>query len=162
MSCKPLLKISARSDHGQSGNVPLMKFRHDVKNLRFSLLSSFSLMTVRNSKSNLHRSYWRYMSQEPLLQISTRSDHGQSGIGHLMKSGYDEKNLRFSLFSSFFLMTFQNSKSDPHRSDWRWMSHETFLQILAWSDHRRSGIRPLMKSGQDEKKPAFFSSLLSL
>ena len=76
-----------------------------VKNRRFSLFSSFSLMTVRNSKSDLHRSYWRYMSHEPLLQISTRSDHGWSGIRHLMKSGHDEKNLHFSLFSSFSLKT---------------------------------------------------------
>ena len=119
MSCEPLLQISARSDHGQSDIGHLIKSGHDGKNLRFSLFSSFSLMTVRNSKSNLHYSYWRYMSHEPLLQISTRSDHGRSGIGYLMKSGHDEKNAGLSLFSSFFLMTLRNSKSDLHRSDWR-------------------------------------------
>ena len=119
MSCEPLLQISARLDHGQSDIGPLIKSGHDAKNLRFSLFSSFSLMTVRNSKSDLHHSYWRYVSHEPLLQISARSDHGRSGIGHLMKSEHDEKNLRFSLFSSFSLMTFRNSKFDFHRSDWR-------------------------------------------
>ena len=62
-------------------------------------------MTFQNSKSDLHRSNLRLMTYEPLLQISAQSDHEQSGIGPLMKSGHDVKNRCFSLFSSFSLMT---------------------------------------------------------
>ena len=114
-------------------------------------------MTFQNSKSDLHRSNWILMSCEPLLQISARSDHGQSRIGPLIKSGHDGKNLRFSLFSSFSLMTVRNSKSNLHYSYWRYMSHGPLLQISTRSDHRWSRIDSLMKSRQWD---VFFFSLL--
>ena len=62
--------------------------------------------TVRNSKSNLHRSDWRSMSHKPLLQISGRLAHRRSEIGPLMKSGQWKKTEFFSLTSKMVVLPF--------------------------------------------------------
>ena len=60
--------------------------------------------TVQNSKYDLHRSDWRSMSHELLLQILDRSTDKRSRIEYLMKSGLWRK-------TGFFLSNFKNGGS---------------------------------------------------
>ena len=62
--------------------------------------------TVRNSKSNIHRSDWRSMSHKPLLQISSWLAHRRSEIGPLMKSRQWRKTEFFSLTSKMVVLPF--------------------------------------------------------
>ena len=62
--------------------------------------------TFWNSKSDLHRSDWRSMSQESLIQILSRSAHKRSGIGPLMKFGQWRKIEFFSLTSKMMVLSF--------------------------------------------------------
>ena len=113
-------------------------------------------ITIPNSKSNLHRSEWRSMSSERAHQKSAQSNHGLSLIGAHDQNCLDRKLTKTKALFSDWKTTIWNSKFDLHCSDWRLMSHKPLLQILGWSAHRRSGIEPLMKSGQ-WRKTEFFS-----
>ena len=75
----------------------------DRKRIKMEALFSDWKTTVLISKSDLHRSEWRSMSHEPLLQISGRSAHRQSRIGPLMKSGQWKKNFFLSNFKMVVL-----------------------------------------------------------
>ena len=93
-TCSPK---SAQSNHGLTLIRAHDQSYLDRKLTKIEALFSDWNMTVRNSKSDLHRSYWRSMSHEPLLQISDRSAHRRSWIGPLMKSRQWKKKLSFSL-----------------------------------------------------------------
>ena len=109
-----------------------------------------------NSKSNLYHSELRSMSSERAHQKLAQSNHGSTWIRAHDQNFSDRKLTKIEALFSDWNMTFRNSKSDLHRSDWRSMSHESLLQISDRSAHRRSGIKPLMKSRQ-WRKTEFFS-----
>ena len=113
-------------------------------------------ITILNSKSNLYRSEWRSMSSEHDHQKSAQSNHILTLIEAHDQNYPDRKPTKIEALFLDWKTTIRNSKSDLHRSDWRSMSHKSLLQISGRSTHRRSGIRPLMKSGQ-WRKTEFFS-----
>ena len=110
---------------------------------------------VLNSKSNLHHSELRSMSSERAHQKSVQSNHILTLIGAHNQNCPDRKLTKTEALFLDWKTTVRNFKSDLHRSDWRSTSHESLLQILGRSTHKRSRIRPLMKSGQ-WKKTEFF------
>ena len=65
------------------------------KRIKIEALFSDWKTIVQISKSDLHRSDWRSMSQESLIQISGQSAHKRSRIIPLMKSGQWRKNCVF-------------------------------------------------------------------
>ena len=97
MSSERAHQKSAQSNHRLTLIVAHDQNCTDRKLTKIGALFSDWKMTVWNSKSDLHRSDWRLMSHEPLLQISDRSAHRRSWIGPLMKSRQWRKKLSFSL-----------------------------------------------------------------
>ena len=119
-------------------------------------LSSDWNITVPNSKSNLHRLEWRSMSSECAHQKSAQLNHILTLIEAHDQNCPDRKLTKTEALFSDWKTTIRNSKSDLHHSDWRSISYEPLLPISGRSTHKRSGIRPLMKSGQ-WRKTEFFS-----
>ena len=113
-------------------------------------------ITIPSFKSNLHRTEWRSMSYESDYQKSAQSNHILTLIEAHDQNYPDRKPTKIEALFLDWKTTIRNSKSDLHYSDWRSMSHKPLLQISSWSAHRRSGIGPLMKSGQ-WRKTEFFS-----
>ena len=98
------------------------------------------------------------MSSERALQKSAQSNHGLTSIGVHDQNCPDRKHIKMEALFLDWKTTVWISKSDIHRSEWRSMSHKPLLQISDRSAHRKSGIRPLMKSGQWRKNWIFLSN----
>ena len=113
-------------------------------------------ITFQKSKSNLHRSEWKSMNFEHAHQKSAQSNHILTLIRARDQNCQNRKLTKIEALFSDWKTTVRNSKSYLHCSDWRSISHEPLFQISGRPAHRRSRIRPLMKSGQWKKKTKFF------